>query len=64
LGDYGLPSLVCGALAGERKGTDERMLELLQPYQGDRFRVIRYLWASHGPGARRGPRLPIGQALG
>lgn len=63
LGDYGLPALVCQALAGERRGSDRRMLELLEPYRGERFRAIRYL-ASASPNARRGPRLPIGQALG
>jgi 3-methyladenine DNA glycosylase/8-oxoguanine DNA glycosylase len=63
LGDYGLPDLVCRALAGERKGSDQRMLELLHPYQGERFRVIRYLMDA-GPRTRRGPRLPIGQGLG
>jgi 3-methyladenine DNA glycosylase/8-oxoguanine DNA glycosylase len=64
LGDYGLPALVCAALAGERGGTDERMLELLEPYRGERFRAIRYLWTDRAPWRRRGPRLPVGQALG
>lgn len=64
LGDYGLPGLVCSALAGEREGTDRRMLELLEPYRGQRFRVIRYLWAAGGPRERRAPRLPVGQGIG
>lgn len=65
LGDYGLPSMICAALAGERGGDDRRMLELLEPYLGHRFRVVRYLWANYDPpGARRGHRMPIGQALG
>lgn len=52
-GDLHIPSLVTSALAGEEEGTDERMLELLEPYRGQRFRVIRLLsWAS-----RRAPRL-------
>ena len=52
-GDLHLPSLVTSALAGEPEGTDERMLELLEPYRGHRFRVIRLLsW-----GARRAPQL-------
>jgi hypothetical protein len=63
-GDYGLPALVGRALAGERAGTEERMLELLEPYRPHRFRVIRYLWASPSPGARRAPRLPIGRGIG
>ncbi len=64
LGDYGLPDLVCRAVAGERHGTDQRMLELLSPYEGQRFRVIRYLWSEWLKRDRRGPRLAVGQALG
>jgi 3-methyladenine DNA glycosylase/8-oxoguanine DNA glycosylase len=49
VGDLHIPSLVTSALAGEADGTDERMLELLAAYPGQRFRVIRLLlW-----GARR-----------
>lgn len=45
-GDLHLPSLVTAALAGEPEGTDDRMLELLEPYRGQRFRVVRLLsWA-------------------
>jgi 3-methyladenine DNA glycosylase/8-oxoguanine DNA glycosylase len=40
VGDYHLPSLVCWALASEREGSDERMLELLEPYAGQRARVV------------------------
>jgi 3-methyladenine DNA glycosylase/8-oxoguanine DNA glycosylase len=63
IGDYHLPSLVCYALAGERDGDDARMLELLEPWRGQRGRVVRWLelgsrdLAGLGP-ARRGPRLP------
>lgn len=64
LGDYGLPDLICRTLAQERRGSDERMLELLSPYSGQRFRVIRLLWAGSPKGERRGPRLPLGQGLG
>jgi 3-methyladenine DNA glycosylase/8-oxoguanine DNA glycosylase len=51
LGDLHIPSLVTSALAGESEGTDPRMLELLEPYRGHRFRVIRLLrWAErHAP---------------
>lgn len=45
IGDYGLPSTVAFALAGEREATDERMLALLSPYAGERFRVIRWIFA-------------------
>jgi 3-methyladenine DNA glycosylase/8-oxoguanine DNA glycosylase len=56
VGDYHLPGMVTWALAGERHGTDERMLELLEPYRGQRGRVLRLLeLAGMGP-PRRGPR--------
>ena len=59
VGDYHLPHLVAWALAGERRGSDGRMLELLEPYRGHRGRVLRLLLTSgHGP-PRRGPRLPL-----
>ena len=57
VGDYHLPSLVSWVLAGEPNGTDERMLELLDEYAGQRGRVVRLL-ELHGPRvARRGPRM-------
>jgi endonuclease III len=43
LGDLHLPHMVTWALARERRGTDERMLELLEPFRGHRARVIRLL---------------------
>lgn len=57
VGDYHLPSLVSWALAGERRGTDARMLELLAPFAGHRGRVIRLLGAARLGPPRRGPRL-------
>jgi 3-methyladenine DNA glycosylase/8-oxoguanine DNA glycosylase len=45
VGDLHLPHLVSYALAGEHRGTDERMLELLEPFRGHRGRVIRLLMA-------------------
>ena len=56
VGDYHLPGLVAWALARERRGTDERMLELLEPYRGQRGRVIRLLEVARGPAERHGPR--------
>jgi 3-methyladenine DNA glycosylase/8-oxoguanine DNA glycosylase len=64
LGDYGLPHLVSYALAGEPRGTDERMLELLEPYRGHRGRVLRLLSAGGIDAPRRGPRLPLNSGLG
>lgn len=57
VGDFHLPSVVTWSLAGERRGSDERMLELLEPYAGQRGRVVRLLeHGGSGPG-RRGPRM-------
>jgi len=56
VGDYHLPSLVAWALAGEPRGTDDRMLELLAPFAGQRGRVIRLLEVSGLTAPRRGPR--------
>jgi 3-methyladenine DNA glycosylase/8-oxoguanine DNA glycosylase len=56
LGDFHLPHLVAWALAGERRATDERLVELLEPYRGHRARVCRLIVTSgHGP-APRAPR--------
>jgi endonuclease III len=56
VGDYHLKNLVSYALAGEPRGTDERMLELLEPYIGQRGRVVRLLqFDGHSPPAF-GPR--------
>ena len=57
LGDYHIPSLVAWALAGERRADDERMLELLEPYVGQRGRVQRLLELSGSGPTRRGPRM-------
>lgn len=46
VGDSGIPSLVASVLAGERRATDERMLELLEPYRPHRYRVLRLAFAA------------------
>ena len=56
LGDYDLPSAVAHALADEPRADDARMLELLEPYAGQRFRVIRLLLAGGQRAPRFGPR--------
>lgn len=56
VGDLHLPHLVSWALAGEPRGDDERMIELLEPYRGQRARVLRLLQLSGVRPPRRGPR--------
>jgi 3-methyladenine DNA glycosylase/8-oxoguanine DNA glycosylase len=57
VGDHHLPHLVCWALAGEPRGDDARMLELLEPFRGQRARLVRLLEASGMRAPRYGPRL-------
>jgi 3-methyladenine DNA glycosylase/8-oxoguanine DNA glycosylase len=57
VGDYHVPSVVAWALAGERRADDARMLELLEPYRGQRGRVQRLLEVSGIYPERRGPRM-------
>jgi 3-methyladenine DNA glycosylase/8-oxoguanine DNA glycosylase len=57
IGDFHLPNLVAFALAGEPRGTDARMLELLEPYRGHRALVIRMIELSGICAPRYGPRL-------
>jgi 3-methyladenine DNA glycosylase/8-oxoguanine DNA glycosylase len=56
LGDYHTPSLVSWALAGEPRADDARMLELLEPYRGQRARLVRLLELSGLRPPRYGPR--------
>lgn len=71
LGDYNLPHMVVFALTGEpRAGSresipgwlspaDGRMLELLEPFRGQRARVCGLLLATHPRPPRLGPRAPL-----
>lgn len=59
VGDFHLPHLVAWMLAGEPRGTDERMLELLAPYEGHRGRVQLLLEASGRTAPRYGPRMEV-----
>ena len=58
-GDFHLPNLVAWALAHEPRADDARMLELLEPYRGQRGRVIRLLEQSGVTAPKYGPRRPI-----
>jgi 3-methyladenine DNA glycosylase/8-oxoguanine DNA glycosylase len=56
VGDYNLPNLVTFSLTGERDGTDDRMLELLEPYRGQRARAQLLLKRGGTSPPRRAPR--------
>lgn len=57
VGDYHLPDLVAWLLAGEPRSDDARMLELLEPYRGQRGRVQRLLEATGARPPAFGPRV-------
>lgn len=57
VGDYHIPNMVAWALAGEPRGSDDRMLELLEPFAGHRGRVIRLIKSSGMKPPAYGPRL-------
>jgi endonuclease III len=56
VGDFHLPHTIAWALAGEPRGTDERMVELLKPFEGQGFRVIRLVGAAGLEAPKFGPR--------
>lgn len=57
VGDYHLPNVVAWALVREPRADDARMLELLEPYRGQRGRVQRLLEVSGIAAPRYGPRM-------
>lgn len=57
--DFHLPHVISWALAGEPRGTDERMLELLAPYEGHRARAVRLIEAAGITAPKFGPRQAI-----
>lgn len=57
VGDFHIPNSVAWALAGEARANDERMLELLEPYRGQRGRVQRLLEVGRVLAPRYGPRM-------
>jgi 3-methyladenine DNA glycosylase/8-oxoguanine DNA glycosylase len=61
VGDYHAKNVAAWALAGEPRGTDEQMVELLEPFRPHRGRVM-LLFRLGGVGAPRyGPRMTIQQ---
>lgn len=59
VGDYHLKNWASWALAGEPRGSDERMLELLEPFRPHRGRVLRLIGAAGIRPPKYGPRLTI-----
>jgi 3-methyladenine DNA glycosylase/8-oxoguanine DNA glycosylase len=59
VGDHHVPHTVAWALAGEARGSDDRMVELLEPWRGQRGRVVRLLKLTVGGAPRRGARQRI-----
>ena len=59
IGDFHLPRLVAYNLAGEERADDDRMLELLAPYAGHRYRACLLLARAGALPPRRAPRLPV-----
>ncbi|WP_020521829.1 DNA-3-methyladenine glycosylase family protein [Catelliglobosispora koreensis] len=59
VGDFHLKNTISWALAGEPRGTDERMLELLEPFAGHRGRVCMMIEQAGIAAPRYGPRMPI-----
>jgi 3-methyladenine DNA glycosylase/8-oxoguanine DNA glycosylase len=58
VGDFHLKNVVSWHMAGEARGTDERMVELLEPFRPHRARVVRLL-ESLGHEPAFGPRQPV-----
>lgn len=56
VGDFHLKNTVAFALAGLARGTDDAMLELLEPYRGQRARVLWWLSLDGWRAPRLGPR--------
>ncbi|WP_435827538.1 DNA-3-methyladenine glycosylase family protein [Actinoplanes philippinensis] len=59
VGDFHIPNTVAYALAGEARGTDERMLELLEPFRGHRGRICDLLALGGISAPKFGPRMPL-----
>jgi 3-methyladenine DNA glycosylase/8-oxoguanine DNA glycosylase len=59
VGDYHLAGQVVYAFTGAFDGTDDQMLELLAPFAGQRYRVVRAIERAGITRPRRGPRMTI-----
>ncbi len=59
VGDYHFANIVAWALAGEARADDDRMLELLRRYTGQRGRVMHAVVRATGSAPKFGPRQRI-----
>ncbi|MBA2610132.1 MAG: DNA-3-methyladenine glycosylase 2 family protein [Actinobacteria bacterium] len=59
VGDYHLKNIVSFALADEPRGTDERMVELLEVFRPHRARAVRLIEVSGVRPPRYGPRMDV-----
>jgi 3-methyladenine DNA glycosylase/8-oxoguanine DNA glycosylase len=59
VGDFHLKNVVAWNLTGRPRGTDDEMLEVLEPYRGHRGRVVQLLKYFGDRPPRYGPRLSI-----
>lgn len=59
VGDFHVKNHVAWNLAGEPRGSDERMLELLAPFAGHRGRVVRLLALEGRRAPTWGPRMAV-----
>ncbi|GMQ97556.1 MAG: 3-methyladenine DNA glycosylase [Acidimicrobiia bacterium] len=62
-GDYHLPNSIAFALAGEARGDDQRMFELLEPYRPERRRVVVALKVAGVHAPRYGPKSAVRRHL-
>ncbi|MDG4863057.1 DNA-3-methyladenine glycosylase 2 family protein [Streptomyces sp. T-3] len=58
VGDLHLPHIIGYALTGAHRSSDEEMLELLEPYKGQRHRAARYILLAGRTPPRRTPKMP------
>ncbi len=59
IGDYNLPSFAAWNLEDVARADDQRLLELLEPFRGQRARVLRLMELEGSGPPRFGARLPL-----
>ena len=56
-GDFAMPHTVSWGLIGKPRSSDREMIQLLEPFRGNRWRIVRLLWAKNINAPRRGHRI-------